>query len=76
MSLIYDTLLRILVEQFSFFRYARVSVAFDLEGVQRLLAACSDWNLGEVYIIGFLKMCRLLWYKNWGDSGCKQKIKA
>ena len=34
MSLIYDTLLRILVEQFSFYRYARVSVAFGLEGVQ------------------------------------------
>ena len=26
-------------------------------------AASSDSNLGEVYIIGFLKVCSLLWYK-------------
>ena len=29
----------------------------------RLLAASSDSNLGEVYIIGFRKVCSLLWYK-------------
>ena len=28
-------------------------------------------NLVEVYIIGFLKVCSLLWYKILDDSGCK-----
>ena len=36
-----------------------------------LLAASPDSNLGEVYIIGFLKVCSLLWYKTKGDSSSK-----
>ena len=41
-----------------------------------LLAASSDSNLGKVYIIGFLKVCNLLWYTSYGDSGCEYKIRA
>ena len=37
----------------------------------RLLADSSDSFVKSRYIIGFFKVCSLLWYKIYGDLGCK-----
>ena len=43
---------------------ALIAIAGHFGEVQPgFFVASSDSNLGEVYIIGFLKVCSLLWYK-------------